>query len=190
MCSCKSTLYNPAGYLILIAALTLPAISIAESYQYKVVYANVPGIEEVRAGNHDAAIEILESRSKDTDNYYVTNELATLCALYIVSGKLSAASVTCRDAVETDASHAAYNNRGVFRARLGNIAGALEDFKRARVLPADLQRYIEERMQADTRLIASNNFAVASKYTVIKRGNTGQSLAQRVHGASIEDISH
>ena len=190
MCYCQSTLYHPASYLILIALLTLPVIGNAEKHEYKVVYANVPGIEEARVGNHDAAIEILESRARDADNFYVVNELATLCALYVVRGRLSAASVTCRDAVETDGSHAAYNNRGVFRAHLGDTAGALQDFKRARVLPGNLQHYIEERMQSDARLIANRNYAVVSKYTRGKLGNTGQSLAQRVHGASIEDINY
>ena len=190
MNSCKSSLYKRSVYLILLATLALPARSNAETYKFKVVYAEVPGTAEIRAGNYDAAIEILESRAQDADNHYVADELATLCALYIMKGKLSAASVTCHDAVETDRSNAAYNNRGVFRAHLGDAAGAMEDFARARILPDNQQRYIEELMRGDARLIASSNYAVAKKYTVSMRGNIGQPWASRVRGASIEDLGN
>jgi len=97
--------------------------------------------------------------------------------------------VTCNEAVETDGSATAYNNRGVFRAHIGNAEGAIEDFNRARVLPANLQRYITERMRGDARLTAGNNYAMTSKYTARKRGSVGQSLAQRIRGASVEDIN-
>ena len=190
MNGCKSPLYKGNILLILLGALALPGTSIAETYEFKVVYAEVPGIEEIRAENYDAAIEILESRARDADKQYVADELATLCALYVLKGKFSAASVTCHDAVETDASDAAYNNRGVLLAHLGNTAGAMEDFQRARVLPANLQRYITERMRGDARLTASNNHAVATRYTARKRDSIGQSLARRVHGASVEDINY
>ena len=164
MNSYKPSLFNRNAYLIFLATLALPAISNAETYSLNVVYAEVPGAEEIHAGNHYTAIEILESRAKDADNHYVADELATLCALYIVTGKLSAASVTCHHAVQTDRSDTAYNNRGVFRARLGDAAGALEDFERTRILPDDHQRYIEELKKNDARRIASRNYAVVSDY--------------------------
>ena len=83
----KPSLINRNVCLIFLATLALPAISNAETYDFKVVYAEVPGAEEIRAGNHDAAIKILESRAKDANNDYVADELATLCALYIVKAK-------------------------------------------------------------------------------------------------------
>ncbi len=142
MNKCQPPLCNRKNLLILLLTLVLPSISNAELYDFKVVYAEVPGTEEIRAGNHDAAIKILESRAKDANNYYVADELSTLCALYVVIGKLAAARNTCHVAVETDQSHAAYNNRGVLRAHLGDVAGAMEDFERARVLPENQQGYI------------------------------------------------
>ncbi len=185
----QPSLINRNVCLIFLATLALPAISNAETYDFKVVYAEVPGAEEIHAGNHDAAIKILESRVKDPDNHYVADELATLCGLYIVKGKLSAASVTCHHAVETDGSDAAYNNRGVFRAHLGDAAGAMKDFERARVLPDNRQRYVEELMRGDARLIASNNYVVVTEYKT-RRNLRRPTLAGRVRGASIEDLGN
>ena len=184
-----SSFYNRNAYLILLATLAWPTMSNAETYNFKVVYANVPGTEEIRTGNHEAAIEILESRAQDADNHYVADELATLCALYIVKGKLAVARKTCHVAVETDQSHAAYNNRGVLRAHLGDVAGAMGDFERARVLPDNQKRYIEELIGGDARLIASSNYAVATDYTE-RRSHLGQSLVSRVRGASVEDLNN
>lgn len=185
----QSPPYSRKNLLILLLTLALPSISNAEIYDFKVVYAEVPGTEEIRAGNHDAAIKILESRAKDTDDHYVAGELATLCALYVVNGKLAAARETCHVAIETDQSDAAYNNRGVLRAHLGDVAGAIEDFERARVLPDNQQRYVEEVMKGDARLIASSNYAVATEY-IESRGHLMQTMASPVTGASVEDLNN
>ena len=106
-----------------------------------------------------------------------------------MKGKLDAARRTCYAAVDIEQSDMAYNNRGVFRAQQGDMAGALEDFDRARVLPDNRRRYIEELIRDDTRLIASGNYAVATEHTV-KRRHPRQSLASRVRGASVEDLSN
>jgi hypothetical protein len=105
-------------YLSLLAISFLPVASYAQTYDFKVVYAEVPGIDEILAGNHDAAIKILENRTRDASSNDLADELATLCALYIVKGKLVVAQKTCNSAVETDRSHTAYNNRGVLRVHL------------------------------------------------------------------------
>ncbi len=189
MNKCQPPLCNRKNLLILLLTLVLPSISNAELYDFKVVYAEVPGTKEIRAGNHDAAIEILESRTKDANNYYVADELSTLCALYVVNGKLAAASNTCHVAVETDQSHAAYNNRGVLRAHLGDVAGAMEDFERARVLPDNRQRYVLELIKGDARLIASSNYAEATKY-IERRGDLMQTKASPAPGVNVEDLSN
>ena len=190
MNSCKSSLYKRSVYLILLASFALPALSNAENYQFELIFAEVPGSAEIRAGQLDAAIKTLENRAQDADKQYGTDELATLCALYIVKGKLSAASVTCNDAVETDQSAAAYNNRGVFRSQLGNTPGAMEDFGQARNLPDNQPRYIEELMRGDAKLIASSNYVVAKKYEEGTRDNHGQTLLSHSIGASIEDLGN
>ena len=61
-----SSLYNRNLYLVLLATIVLPTISNAETYNFRVVYAEVPGINEIIAGDHAAALEIMESRAKDT----------------------------------------------------------------------------------------------------------------------------
>ncbi len=188
MNSYRSSVNNRNVYMFLLATLALPTLSNAEIYDFKVVYAEVPGTEEIRAGNHDAAIEILESRAEDASNYYFANELATLCALYVVNGKLAAAHETCHVAVETDQSDAAYNNRGVLRAHLGDVAGAMEDFERARVLPDNQQRYVEELMKGDARLIASSNYAVATEY-IERRGHLMQAMASPVPGQALRTLT-
>lgn len=190
MNSCNSSFFRRHFYPILPALLLMSGTSNAQTNDFKVVYANVPGIQEIRDRNYRAAIKILESRAADVDTHYVADERATLCALYIVTRRLSAASVTCHKAVEVDGSDAAYNNRGVFRAHLGNAAGALEDFRRARVRPGKLQSYITERMQRDARFVASSNYAVATTSNDRRHISFGQSLASRVRGASVEDITN
>ncbi len=182
-----SSLYNHGIYLTLLATLALPSMSNAEVYEYKVVYAEVPGIEEINHGNLDAAIEILESRVKDTNSHHVADELATLCALYIMKRKLAAAHRTCDVAVENDQSDAAYNNRGVLRAHLKDAAGAMEDFGRVRILPANRQRYFEELTRINARLLASSNYDVAERYAA-RRVDMGRALANSVVGASVEDL--
>jgi tetratricopeptide (TPR) repeat protein len=185
-----SSLYNRNICLTLLAILALPATSNAETYNFRVVYAEVPGVNEILAGNHAAAIEILESRAQDTEAYHPADETATLCALYIVSGKLTVAAGTCNKAVETDQSHTAYNNRGVLRAHLGDTTGALEDFERARVLPQNQKQYIQELMLRDARLIATNNYATAKKLVAKRSFTPSQSLANSIRGASVEDLGN
>ena len=187
----KSLLCSPTFYLLLITTITLPAMSNAESYKFKVAFADVPGSEEIGAGNYDAAIDILEKRADDTNNQYLHDELATLCALYVVKGNLVAARRTCHIAVETDQSDAAYNNRGVFRAQTGDAAGAALDFERVRVLPDDQQRYIEGIMMGDTRMIASGNYAEVLKFSARRvQPESMQALASSVRGASVEDLGN
>jgi hypothetical protein len=187
----KSLLCNPTFYLLLITTITLPAMSNAESYYFKVTFADVPGFEEIHTGNYAAAIDILEKRADDANNQYVHDELATLCALYVMKGKLVAARRTCQDAVETDQSDASYNNRGVFRAHVGDAAGAALDFERARVLPDDQQRYIEEVMKRDARMIASGNYAEVLRLAARRvQPESLQALASSVRGASVEDLGN
>lgn len=174
--------------LSLLAVLLVPVMGNAQSFDFKVVYAEVPGINEIVAGNHDAAIEILEGRSMDSSAYYLADELATLCALYVVKGKLVKAREACDSAVEKDRSHTAYNNRGVLRVHLGDPQGAIEDFERARVHPRQQKQYVEELMMRDARLIATSNYAVAKKLSA-SRKQPWQSLASSMRGASVEDIN-
>ena len=176
--------------LILLVTLALSTLSIADPHEFLVLIGHVPGTEEYDSGDLDAAIELLESREKMADKQRnVGDELATLCAFYILKGNLDAARKTCYAAVGIDQSDLAYNNRGVLRVYLGDTAGALEDFDRTRVLPDDQRRHIEELKRGSARLVASKNFAVTTE--IMERRRTKEwTLAGAVKGADIEDLSH
>ncbi len=176
--------------LILLVTLALSTVSLAETYQFQLIFFDDgPESDEYTAGELDAAIEILENREKMADNQYVGRELANLCGYYIVKGNLDAARKTCSAAIEIDASGVAYNNRAVLRVQLGDTVGALEDFDRVRVLPDDQPRYIEQLTKHDERLAASRNFALATELIESDRTNKPK-MAGAVIGANVEDISH
>ncbi len=65
----------------------------------------------------------------------------------------------------------------------------MEDFARVRVLPAYRQRYLEELTRLEARLLASSNYDVAERYAA-RHADVGQSLANAVHGASVEDLGN
>jgi tetratricopeptide (TPR) repeat protein len=175
--------------LILLVTLGLSTVCIAEPYELMVLYAEGPSAEAYVAGNLDVAIELLESKEKVADNQLLGEELATLCGFYILKGNVDGARETCSAAVETNQSGLAYNNRGVFRAQLGDTVGALEDFDRVRVLPDDQPLYIELLKDADPRLIASRNFALATE-VMERRGTNKPTMNGVVDGADIEEINH
>ena len=67
----------------------------------------------------------------------------------------------------------------------------MRDFERCRVLPDNQQRYIKELMRKDTRLMATSNYALITKYTE-RRGHPDpvEVLTSRIRGASVEDLSN
>ena len=174
--------------LLLISGLTLSDASRAETFEFSVVYAQVPGIEKILAGDFDSAIAGLEKRASDSDAEYVPDELSTLCALYVVTGRLRDGRKTCQSAVEIDGSDAAFNNRGVLRAHQGDTEGAMKDFQRVRVAPENMELYIEKLKRRNARLMASRNFDVAVKY-IEKRKNL-QKRKAFMRTASVENLEH
>ena len=174
---------------IWIAALLFSSVASAESFEFRVVYAEVPGIEKILAGEFRAAIEILEDRRNSlADDRYLVDERATLCALYVVAGRLEDGRKVCQEAVDNDQSHAAYNNRGVLRAHIGDTTGALNDFNRARVRPSELKAYLEQLQRRDSRVIASKNFKLAAEF--ISRTRAGERRpAGPASTARIEDLN-
>jgi tetratricopeptide (TPR) repeat protein len=176
--------------LILLVLLALSTVSFAETYQFQLIFIDEgPASDEYRAGQLDAAIEILESREKMADNQYVGKELATLCGYYILKRNFDAARKPCSAAIEIDPSSLAYNNRAVLRMHLGDTVGALEDLDHIRVLPDDQPRHIEQLKKDDERLIASRNFALATEL-IERRRTSGPKMAGALIGANIEDMSH
>jgi tetratricopeptide (TPR) repeat protein len=175
--------------LILLVTLALSTVSIADPHELYLLFAKDPATDEYKSGDLNAAIELLESRDKMADSQRnIGDELATLCAFYILKGNLDSARERCSAAVEIDQSDLAYNNRGVLRAQQGNTVGALEDFDHVRVLPEDQPRYIEQLKEADVRFTASINFARATEIMAEHRTNK-PTMTRAVKGAKIEDLN-
>ena len=186
----ESTIYKHVISFTFLTIISLPALCEASDDMFTLIYTEIPGIEAIRSGNGNAAVRTLERSTLDTNENYAVDALSTLCALYIAKGKLSAASVTCNKAVEIDQSAAAFNNRGIFRAQIGDINGALEDFARAKESPSRQTRDANRHIGGDPHLTASRNFAVARKYTGNQSGENIQSAVVRPRGASIEDLKN
>ena len=186
---CQRSLFEMCRHsLVLLVTLALSTVSIADSHEFLLLIADVPGTEEYESGDLDAAIELLESTKKTADNRYLGKELATLCGFYILKDNLDAAREICSVAVKLDQSALAYNNRAVLRVRLGDAVGALKDFDRVRVLPDDQPRYMEQLIKSDARLTASSNFAMANEIRDRRRTNK-PTITGAVTGAKIEDMN-
>jgi len=174
--------------LIGAAAVLLNAQSLADAASFRVAFAVVPGIEAIEAGNYDKALDILEGRRQQRAEL-IEDELSTLCAVYIVKRDLHSARRVCDEAVTVHDSEAAYNNRGVLRACTGDTAGALRDFSRIRILPRNVDGYIEHLKQGNPRLMASKNFELVNeaREPALQRGQPASLLAP---GADVEDLAN
>ena len=166
--------------------LAVPAAG-AQSLDYRVAFAEVPGIEDIDAGRYDKAIRRLEKRRADPGVAPLEDELATLCGTYIISGRWRDAGDVCDRAVEADRSHIAYNNRGVLRAQMGDIEGALRDFSRLRVPDEAMAAYVEALKRDNVRLIATNNFELTRALQARRQAESRRaSGARALRGADIE----
>ncbi len=113
--------------------------------------------------------------------------LATLCAAYIINDSLHKAEDACNQAVETEPTAAAFNNRGVFRASTGDYFGARVDFRR--VQPRQPGIYLEELKKRDPPLIAAGNFRLIDAL-MTKHSAAVANPALAIKTATIEDLSH
>ena len=170
--------------LITAAALMLCSPSFADVFPFRVAFENVPGIEEIEAGNIQAGIKVLEDQLEQIEPGS-GDILATLCAAYIVNVSLDKAERACSKAVETDPTETAYNNRGVYRAFTGDLSGAHEDFERAR--PRQLDAYLEELKTKDVGLMAVDNFRLIEELSA-KHSPAEINASVAMSTAAIEDL--
>ena len=172
--------------LIIAAALLLGNPSFAETFHFRVAFMNVPGLEEIEAGNLKAGIKVLEDQLTQIELESSGDIFATLCAAYIVDRSLDKAERACDKAIQISPTKTAYNNRGVLRAHKGDFVGAREDFDRVR--PHQLEAYLDELKTKDVGLIAIGNFRLTdellAKYSLEE---IRASLAVRT--AEIEDFN-
>jgi tetratricopeptide (TPR) repeat protein len=160
--------------------------SFAGGNNFRVVYADVPGVEQLEAGNVERGIEILEEQLKKQQKGDSSDIWATLCATYIVELSLDQAERACTIAVETGPTFAALNNRGVLRAYRGDFDGARDDFDRAR--PLQLEAYLQELMSRDVRVVAADNYRLIN-IVLTRRNSESSGTAVARSSAEIEDPS-
>ena len=172
--------------LIIAAALMFGNPSLADVIPFRLAFENVPGVEEIEAGNLQAGIKELEDQLDQIEPGSSGDILATLCAAYIVNVSLDKAKRACDKAVETDPSETAYNNRGVIRAFYGDFSGAREDFDLAR--PRQLEAYLEELRTKDVRLMAHDNYQLIDEL-LVKRTSAKDIASFTSSTAAIEDLS-
>ena len=182
----KSRRITSTSTLIIAAALMLGNPSFADVFPFRVAFENVPGIEEIEAGNIEAGIKVLEDQVEQIEPASSGDILATLCAAYIVNVSLDKAERACNKAVETDPTETAYNNRGVYRAFTGDLSGAREDFERAR--PRQLDAYMEELRTKVVGLMAVDNFYLIEELSA-KHTAAEINASVAMSTAAIEDLN-
>ena len=146
---------------VVASCLALSATVVADVYEFRVAFANVPGIDELEAGDVHAGIRILEDRQTDKRAPKYIDEMSTLCAAYVVNDELDEAAVPCNYSVRKFRTMISYNNRGALRANLGDFEGAKEDFDYARSI--DEPRYLTVEQAEYVRGLAEHNFLLVSE---------------------------
>lgn len=180
------TVFRRSASLIVAVAFLAGSQSFAGGNNFRVVYADVPGVEQLEAGNVERGIEILEEQLKKQQKGDSSDIWATLCATYIVELSLDQAERACTIAVETGPTFAALNNRGVLRAYRGDFDGARDDFDRAR--PLQLEAYLQELMSRDVRVVAADNYRLIN-IVLTRRNSESSGTAVARSSAEIEDPS-
>ncbi len=177
---------------LITAALVIAVVSVvgnpsfADESRYRVLLENVPGADEVEAGNIQAGIKILEDQLNQVEQGSNGDIWSTLCAAYIANLSLKKAEHACTKAVDIDPTYHALNNRGVFRVYTGDLSGAREDFERVR--PLDVEAYLDNLKTTNIRLVAANNFDLVSQ-RLAKHTAAEVNASNVISTAVIEDLN-
>jgi hypothetical protein len=155
------SLLQIAPALVIAVALMIGNQSLADESAYRVVLENIPGADEIEAGNILAGVKILEAQLNQVGHVSSGDVWSTLCAAYILVDFLNRAERACTTAVEIAPTNHALNNRGVLRLFSSDFSGAREDFDRARA--PDVEAYMEELKTKDVRLVAASNFHLVNQ---------------------------
>ena len=175
-----------AATLAIGAALMLGNPSFADVFPFRVVFEDVPGVEEIQAGNIQAGIDMLVEQLKRVEPDSSGDIWVTLCAAYIINSSLDQAEPACTKAVDIAPIHAAYNNRGVLRIYKGDLSGARKDFERVR--PLNMEAYMDELKKTDARLVAVGNFDLI-KQMLAKHTAAEVTVSLLLNAAAVEDMN-
>jgi Flp pilus assembly protein TadD len=99
------------------------------SSNFELILVDVPGMSEIENGRIDEGIDVSTKLRQISSVKSETR--VNLCAAYILKRDFESAEKACNDAVSSNRSDAAYNNRGVLRALQGKFEGATSDFRQA-----------------------------------------------------------
>jgi Flp pilus assembly protein TadD len=174
-----------APALMIAIALMIGNQSFADEPGYRVLLEDVPGADEIEAGNTETGIEMLEEQLAQVEQKDSGDIWSTLCAAYIKNLALVRAERACNKAVEIEPTYYALNNRGVLRVYKGDLSGAREDFERAR--PPDMEAYLERLKTNNVRLVAAGNFDLLNQL-LAKRSHTEGETRNVLSAAKIEDL--
>ena len=183
----RGRLSSVAAGVAFVGVLVLCGLSRADEARYRVLLGNVPGADEVEAGDVQAGIRVLEHQLKEAETATEGEVWSTLCAAYIIDLSLAKAERACNKAVKLDPSYYALNNRGVLRVYEGDLAGAREDFGRVR--PPDMQAYLRQLKATNIRLVAASNFDLVSELLAMRR-NGADRTRHPVSTADVETLNH
>lgn len=171
--------------LALVALFLVSAVPAGadETYPFRVAFEEVPGVEQLVAGDLAAGIRLLEEELASGSSSK-GRVLATLCGAYILGRQLASAERACAAAIARFPGDTAYNNRGVLRAFRGDLDGAGRDF--ARASPRDMTQYMEVLRTRDVGLVADSNHELLQK---LSAGHSPRDVrAASIMGAEIEII--
>lgn len=141
--------------LSVVVILLLPIAAGADPLGFVVALDNLPGVDELEAGDVDAGLARLEAQLADRDSEHWHEVVATLCGAYVLASRYEKAVAACDRAVLEAPHEASYNNRGVLRVHMGQLDGALSDFEIAR--PDSIDAYMAWIRASDPALIAFDN---------------------------------
>lgn len=117
---------------VVLVVLLASAVGRAESWELSPAVGNVPGRAEIEAGRIDDAIRILTTELESGVAAFDVALLDNLCVVYAMKLEYDKAMRYCNEAMwYASASATALNNRGVLRAVMGDLHGAVQDFRRA-----------------------------------------------------------
>ena len=172
--------------LVIAATLMIGNQSFANESRFRVLAEDVPGAEEIKAGNIQAGIKMLEDQLNQVGQENSGDIWSTLCAAYISSVSLKQAERACNKAVEIEPTYHALNNRGVFHLSTGNLYKAREDFNRVR--PLNVEAYLDVLKRTNARLVAASNFDLVNKM-LAKQAPAEVKASGILSAAAIEDLN-
>lgn len=152
-------------------------------FTFRVAFADVAAAPDLASGHIARGIDMLHEQLESGDDEGTV--LAALCGAYVLNHDLVRAKPICSKAVHRFPGKAAFNNRGVLRAMLGDIEGARHDFHKAR--PRNLDLHLEQLHNTDVGLVANGNYERVLQIAGSRSGRDIRSASlARTAGADVE----